>query len=137
MATNPVFAVAQAKHDVLVNHFPAPSTGSVQSYQVPLDARLAGLNAVMHPGIHHQAHPVHHPNVVPQQAFVVAPQHVQQPHPHIHHRQYVEVAKTEAFHDILHNGMHRRLDDHNAPVSNPTGIALASRRQFYQKVFGF
>eukprot|EP00960_Hanusia_phi_P064833 765930-Hanusia_phi.AAC.1 len=133
MATNPVFAVAQARHDVLMHQMPAPHTGPVQSYQVPLDARITSINAVMHPTVHHQVHTVHHPNGVPQHTVVA----VQQPPPHIHQRHYVEVAKTEAFHDIMHNGMHARFDDHNTPVTNPTGIALASRRQFYQRVFGF
>ncbi|EKX34184.1 hypothetical protein GUITHDRAFT_119602 [Guillardia theta CCMP2712] len=138
---NPVFAIAEARHDALLHQLPHPNTsGNISSWQVPLQARLATVNAVTHPGAfippHHvpQASlPVQHVATMPQ-GFVypvqqtapgvmyhVPPQVVQ--HPAMH--QYVEVAKTEAFHDIMQHQLHNRLVTHHPhPFTTQQKLAL-------------
>eukprot|EP00960_Hanusia_phi_P055457 762972-Hanusia_phi.AAC.5 len=166
---NPVFAIADAKHEALVHMLPHPhANGNIAAWQVPLQARIAAVDAVAHPGVHFHPHHVNaapqpgmslvHPQQVqqaplPGQQFVSAPQTLVYPgqqvgsgvvyhaapqavvqHPAMH--QYVEVAKTEAFHDIMQHQLHNRLITHHPhPLQTPTDISLEARRAYYRDVF--
>mmetsp|Transcript_28293 Transcript_28293/g.64087 ORF Transcript_28293/g.64087 Transcript_28293/m.64087 type:complete len:127 (-) Transcript_28293:236-616(-) len=125
MSTNPVFAIAQAKHDVLVSHLPQPDTGAVMPHQLPAQARLIALDSVVHAHAPHLAAP--QPVAVQVQPRAHAP---------VHARRYVEVAKTEAFHDVLASAAHRRLDVNDKPIGGPMEWSLASKKTFYSRLFG-
>uniref|UniRef100_A0A7S4JSZ9 Uncharacterized protein n=1 Tax=Guillardia theta TaxID=55529 RepID=A0A7S4JSZ9_GUITH len=125
MSTNPVFAIAQAKHDVLMSQMPHPATGAVMPHQVPAQARLIALDSVVHAPSLHLAAP--HPALAEMQPRAHAP---------VHARRYVEVAKTEAFHEVLATAAHHRLDLAEKPIATPFEVSLASKKTFYRRLLG-
>ena len=126
MSTNPVFAIAQAKHDVLVSQLPRPTSGAVMPHQVPNQARLLALDYVFSPHLPHHTAPHAIEAVV--QPRVHAP---------VQARRYVEVAKTEAFHDVMASAAHRGLDVADQPITGPMEVSLAAKKTLYKKLLGF
>ncbi|EKX45544.1 hypothetical protein GUITHDRAFT_152627 [Guillardia theta CCMP2712] len=126
MSTNPVFAIAQAKHDVLVSHLPHPTTGAVMPHQIPAEARLLALDSVFNPHLPHLTAP-HAVGAVVQPRV----------HGPVQARRYVEVAKTEAFHDVMASAAHRGLDVAEQPITGPMEVSLAAKKTLYKKLLGF
>eukprot|EP00960_Hanusia_phi_P071272 767512-Hanusia_phi.AAC.1 len=125
MSSNPVFAIAQAKHDVLLSELPHPTSSTVLPHQVPAQARLLALDSIVHPGHLHLSAP--HAVTAEAQPRARAP---------VHARRYVEVAKTEAFHEVMASAAHRGLDVAEKPLGTPLDVSVASKKLIYKKLFG-